>query len=1095
MAATEEIRGIGHSVRRVEDDRFIRGAGNYIDDIHLPGMLHMAILRSPYAHANLKSVDGSRAQALDGVIAVVTGELMAQHNLAWMPTLSGDTQAVLATDKVRFQGQEVAAVIATDPYIAVDALELIDVDYEPLDPVTTPQQALESDAPVIRTDKEGQANNHIYDWETGDKAATDAAFAAADKIVSLDTFYPRCHPAPLETCGCIADVSPATGQVTIYMTSQAPHAIRTVFALVAGLPEEKIRIVSPDIGGGFGNKVPVYPGYVVATAASLLLGHPVKWIEDRSENLISTGFARDYHMHGELALKSDGTMLGLRASLLADEGAFYADAQPSKFKVGLFHIVSGSYDLPATHVTAEGAYTNKAPGGVAYRCSFRVTEASYLIERLVSNAAYELGMDPVELRKKNFIQKEQFPYTSSTGFVYDSGDYEGAMDKALEMIGYDDLRKEQAEARAQGKLYGIGVASFTEVVGAGPAKDYDIIGIKMNDGAELRVHPTGKAILKLSCQTQGQGHETTFAQIVAGELGIQPEDIKVMHGDTDNTPYGLGTYASRSTPTSGAATAMVARRVREKAMKLAAHLLEVAEEDIEYEAGKFSVKGAPDQVKSIQDVAFAAYTNFPEGHGGRPGGRLLLQPAEPDVPVRDVRRLGRGRPRHRRVEGATDDRGRRLRRPDQPHDRRGPDPRRAHRRVRDRRHGADHVRRSRQRIGTNFMDYLIPTAWETPKFELGRDGHAVAAPPDRRQGRRRIGDGRLAGRLRQRRDRRAVAVRCEEHRHAGHVREGVGGVGEGEGGHLRLKPDVLQLAAELSGRGEPFVLATVVWRRAPSSGKEGATALITPDRKVRGWLGGACAEPTVVREALKALEEGSPRLLFLGPPEELEGRARDGVVTVPIACQSEGALEVYVEPVLPQPQIVAIGRSPAAGALAALATGLGWRSDPGRGQHADLGGRRRRTFLRGRRDAGSLRRGSAGARARDAGRIRRAWSRPASGPRRSSATSATEASRRRRWRASTRRRAWTSATWRPMRSPWRSWPRSCSSGRPERSRRGRSSRRRARHEEIDPVCGMTVDVADARYRTVHDGRTYYFCSAGCLESFESDPARYVTVAP
>jgi len=249
MADTEEIRGIGHSVRRVEDDRFIRGAGNYIDDIHLPGMLHMAILRSPYAHANLKSVDGSKAQALEGVIAVVTGELMAQHNLAWMPTLSGDTQAVLATDKVRFQGQEVAAVIATDPYIAKDALELIEVDYEPLDPVTTPQQALQADAPVIRTDKEGQANNHIYDWETGDKEATDAAFAAADKVVSLDTFYPRCHPAPLETCGCIADVSPATGQVTIYMTSQAPHAIRTVFALVAGLPEEKIRIVLEGLRG------------------------------------------------------------------------------------------------------------------------------------------------------------------------------------------------------------------------------------------------------------------------------------------------------------------------------------------------------------------------------------------------------------------------------------------------------------------------------------------------------------------------------------------------------------------------------------------------------------------------------------------------------------------------------------------------------------------------------------------------------------------------------------------------------------------------------------------------------------------------------
>src|SRR5262245_16594223 len=479
----EEIRGIGHSVKRKEDDRFIQGRGTYIDDVKLPGMLHMAILRSPYAHATINSIDTSKAGELPGVIAVVTGELMAQHNLAWMPTLSYDTQAVLATDKVLFQGQEVAAVVATDPYVAKDALELIEVDYDPLPAVVSPQQAAGSDAPVIRTDKEDQKDNHIYSWESGDKDATDTAFSEADVVVSLDTFYPRSHPAPVETCGCVADVDSATGQATIYMTSQAPHAIRTVFALVAGLPEENIRIISPDIGGGFGNKVPVYPGYVVATAASLLLGRPVKWIEERSENLISTGFARDFYMHGEMALKSDGTMLGLRTTLDADEGAFHADAQPSKFKVGLFHIVTGSYDLPAAHVTADGYYTNKAPGGVAYRCSFRVTEASYMIERLVQNAAYELEIDPAELRRKNFIDKEQFPYKSATGFEYDSGDYHGAMDLALETVGYDQLRKEQAEARKDGRLLGIGLASFTEIVGAGPSHDYDILGLKMNDGA------------------------------------------------------------------------------------------------------------------------------------------------------------------------------------------------------------------------------------------------------------------------------------------------------------------------------------------------------------------------------------------------------------------------------------------------------------------------------------------------------------------------------------------------------------------------------------------------------------------------------------
>ena len=504
VMATVEPRGLGHSVKRLEDGRFLRGRGNYVDDITLPNMLHMELLRSPVAHARIKSIDTSRAAALPGVVAVVTGELMAQHNLAWMPTLSGDTQAVLVTDKVRFQGQEIAAVVAESAYIARDALELIDVDYEILPAITSPQQALADGAPVIRDDKDGQTNNHIYDWETGDKEATDRAFAEADKVVSLDTFYPRCHPAPLECCGCVADVNPATGKATIYMTSQAPHAHRTLFAIVAGLPEHQIRIVSPDIGGGFGNKVPIYPGYVVATAASLLIGQPVKWIEDRFGNLISTGFARDYHMRGELAIK-DGRMTGLRASLLSDNGAFFADAQPSRFKAGLFHICTGSYDIPAAHVTAVGAYTNKAPGGVAYRCSFRVTEASYLIERLVQTAAYELGVDPADFRTQNFIKPEQFPYTSATGFEYDSGDYGKAHDLALEKLGYTELRKEQEAARAEGRLIGIGVASFTEVVGAGPGKTYDIAGLRMFDSAELRIHPTGKAILKLGDEVAGPG--------------------------------------------------------------------------------------------------------------------------------------------------------------------------------------------------------------------------------------------------------------------------------------------------------------------------------------------------------------------------------------------------------------------------------------------------------------------------------------------------------------------------------------------------------------------------------------------------------------
>jgi carbon-monoxide dehydrogenase large subunit len=736
-----EIRGVGHSVKRKEDDRFIRGKGTYVDDVVLPGMLHMAILRSPLAHATITSIDTSRAAALPGVVAVVTGELMAQHNLAWMPTMSGDTEAVLVTDKVRFQGQEVAAVIAESPYIAKDALELIDVEYEPLPAVVTPQQALESDAPVIRDDKEGQTSNAIYHWEAGDADATERAFAEADRVVALDTFYPRCHPSPLECCGCVADVNPATGKSTIYMTSQAPHAHRTLFALVTGLPEHQIRIVSPDIGGGFGNKVPIYPGYVVATAASLLIGRPVKWSEDRTGNLISTGFARDYHMHGELALK-EGKMIALRVKLLSDNGAFFADAQPSKFKAGLFHIVTGSYDIPTAHVVADGAYTNKAPGGIAYRCSFRVTEASYLIERLVQNAAYELGVDPAELRRQNFIQPEQFPYESATGFVYDSGDYPKALELALGKLGYDELRKEQAEALEEGRLIGIGLACFTEVVGAGHGKDYDIAGLRMFDSAELRVHPTGKAILKLGVRSQGQGHETTFAQIIAQELGIPYEDVEVQEGDTDNTPYGLGTYASRSTPVAGAAAAMICRELREKARTIAGHLLEVSEDDLEWEPGRFSVKGSPQRSTTIQDIAFAAYTNLPEGLQAGLEGVHYYDPPNMTYPfgtyavVVEIDR-GTGAWKVRRVV-AVDDCGVRI------------NPMIVEGQIMGgltEGYGIAAMElitfdEDGNCIGSNFMDYLLPTAWETPAFELGE---TVTPSPHHPLGAKGVGESATVG--------------------------------------------------------------------------------------------------------------------------------------------------------------------------------------------------------------------------------------------------------------------------------------------------------------------------------------------------------------
>jgi len=607
-----EIGGMGHSVKRKEDLRFVQGKGTYVEDVHLPEMVYGQMVRSPYAHARIKAIRTEEARKVPGVLAVMTGQDLEKAGLSWMPTLFHDKQMVLATGKVLFQSQEVAFVVAEDRYTAADAAELVEVDYEDLPVLVDPHRALDADAPILRDDRE-EKTNHIFHWEVGDRKATDSVLQSAPVKAKLDAFFPRCHPAPLETCGCVADYNSATGKLTVWETSQAPHAHRTLFALVAGFPENNIRIIAPDIGGGFGNKVPIYPGYVCAVVASLQLGRPVKWIETRSENLQSTGFARDYHMTAELAADRDGKLRGLRVKTLADHGAFNAAAQPSKFPAGLFSICTGSYDFATAFCEVDGVYTNKAPGGIAYRCSFRVTEAAYLIERAMDVLAQELKMDPVELRLKNFVSADKFPYQSPLGWSYDSGNYQAAMNLALEKIGYRDLRKEQEDKRSKGDLMGIGISSFTEIVGAGPGHTFDIVGIKMFDSCEIRVHPTGKAIARMGTKAQGQGHETTFAQIIAQELGIPVADISVEEGDTDTAPYGLGTYASRSTPVAGAATSMASRKIREKARKIAGHLLEVSEEDLEWEPGKFYVKGAPSKSKTIQEIAFAAYTNLPPG--------------------------------------------------------------------------------------------------------------------------------------------------------------------------------------------------------------------------------------------------------------------------------------------------------------------------------------------------------------------------------------------------------------------------------------------------------------------------------------------------
>ena len=617
-----KLKGLGHSRKRVEDQRFTQGRGNYVDDIKMPDMLFGDFVRSPYAHARVKSINIDKAMALPGVIAVLTAKDLEPLSLHWMPTLAGDKQMVLADGKVLFQGQEVAFVIAEDRYINADAIELVEVEYEELPVITDPFKALEPDAVVLREDLAGQTSgahgerkhhNHIFLWEAGDKEATEQVVETADVVAEEMVYYHRTHPCPLETCGCVASMDKVTGKLTLWGTFQAPHVVRTVASLLSGIEEHNIRVVSPDIGGGFGNKVGVYPGYVCSIVASIVTGKPVKWIEDRMDNLMATAFARDYWMKGKIAATKDGKITGLHCEVTADHGAFDACADPTKFPAGFMNICTGSYDIPVAYLGVDGVYTNKAPGGVAYRCSFRVTEAAYFIERMIEVLAIELNMDAAELRAKNFIRKDQFPYTSAMGWEYDSGDYHTAWDKALTAVGYDVLRAEQAErveAFKRGetrKLIGIGLSHFTEIVGAGPVKNCDILGMGMFDSCEIRIHPTGSASARLGTISQGQGHATTFAQILASEIGLPADSITVEEGDTDTAPYGLGTYGSRSTPVAGAAAAMAGRKIRAKAQMIAAYLLEVHDGDLEWDIDRFVVKGAPEQFKTMAEIAYASY--------------------------------------------------------------------------------------------------------------------------------------------------------------------------------------------------------------------------------------------------------------------------------------------------------------------------------------------------------------------------------------------------------------------------------------------------------------------------------------------------------
>jgi carbon-monoxide dehydrogenase large subunit len=735
----QKLQGLGSAMLRREDARFIRGQGTYIDDIKLPGMLFGAIVRSPYAHARIKAIDKTKALASPGVVAVLTAEDLKPVKLHWMPTAGGDVQAVLADEKVCFQYQEVAMVLASDRYAAYDGAALVEVDYEELPAITDPKQALTPGAPLIREDIADRNEvghgprthpNHIFTWEAGNKAAADAAFAGAAVTVREEILNPRVHPCPLETCGCVASFNKATGYLTVYVTSQIPHLFRTVLAMLSGIAESKIRVVGGDIGGGFGNKVPIYPGYVVATVASIVTGVPVKWIESRIDNLSTTGFARDYHCVGELAADRDGRIKGLRFSALADHGAFNSHVSASKLPAGLFSICTGSYAIPNAYCRVDAVYTNKAPGGVAYRCSLRVTEAVYLIERMMDVLAQKVGIDKAEIRRRNFVTPGQFPYTTALGWTLDSGAYQAALDKVLKAVDYEGLRREQAAKRADANcptLMGIGISTFTEIVGAGPTKVCDILGIGLFDSCDIRVHPTGAVIARLGTMSQGQGHATTYAQIIATELGLPASDIVIEEGDTDKAPYGAGTWGSRSTPVAGAAAAQAARKIRDKARKIAAHLLEVGENDLDWEIDRFKVKGNPSQSRTMKEICLIAHTgNIPAGMEQGLNAVSYYDPPNLTYPfgaylcVVDIDKFT-GETKVRRFY-ALDDCGTRI------------NPMIIEGQIHGGLTEAFAVAMGQQlpfdesgnHLGNSFLDYFVPTAVETPRWETD---HTVTPCP------------------------------------------------------------------------------------------------------------------------------------------------------------------------------------------------------------------------------------------------------------------------------------------------------------------------------------------------------------------------------
>jgi carbon-monoxide dehydrogenase large subunit len=614
---------VGAPVQRVEDAPLLTGAAKFIDDLKIPGMAHVAIFRSPYAHARIAGIDVSRATSAPGVIAVYTGK-----DLEHLPALPCAWQAggvenhvntprALEIDKVTFTGAGVAAVVAETRYQAEDAVTLIDVDWEPLEAIVDAEQATSPGALQIH---ENAASNIVMDWECGDREGTEQALEHADVVVRQRLVNQRLIPTPIEPRGAAATYDTATGQRTVWMTSQAPHVMRLLMtAFVFGIPETKMRCISPQVGGGFGSKIYLYPEYVLVAALAEKTGRPIKWMETRTENYVATTHGRDHITYLEAGAKNDGTITALKVKTYANLGGILSTIAPGIPTTLYGRMLSGAYRIPNIHCQVLGVYTNTGMVD-AYRGAGR-PEATYVLERAADLVARELGMDPVEIRRRNFIQPDEFPYDPKIlrGLKYDTGEYEKALDRALEIVGYEDFRREQEEARRQGRYLGIGFSTYVEICGVAPSAwigaNGEGWGAALWESANIRVHLTGKVVVTIGTQPHGQGHETTVAQVVADELGIPIEDVTVEHSDTLGTPFGYGTYGSRSAAVGAVAAHRSVLRIKEKAKRLAAHMLEASVDDIEYEDGKAFVAGSSDRAHTIQEIAGAAALAYdlPEG--------------------------------------------------------------------------------------------------------------------------------------------------------------------------------------------------------------------------------------------------------------------------------------------------------------------------------------------------------------------------------------------------------------------------------------------------------------------------------------------------